>query len=86
MVLGNVSNLCYTTPAQTYLVVGGVDSSRNPLASTEVFTLGEAAWKQVGPLPVAVYGLRATTVSNFVYASGGYSYYINIYSGGGGGE
>ena len=58
--------------------MGGLDSSSNPLASTEVFTLGEAAWKLVGPLPVAVYGLRATTVSNLVYASGGYSYYKYI--------
>ena len=79
MVLGNVSNLCYTTPAQAYLVVGGVDSSRNPLASTEVFTLGEAAWKQVGPLPVAVYGLRATTVSNLVYASGDICSYYRFF-------
>ena len=67
---GIVSNLCYTTPAQTYLVVGGVVSSSNLLASTEMFSLGEAAWKQVGPLPVAVWGLRATTVANLVYAAG----------------
>ena len=70
MVLGNVSNLCYTTPAQAYLVVGGVDSSSNRLASTEVFTIGEAAWKLVGPLPLVVSGLRATTVANLVYAAG----------------
>ena len=59
-----------TSPAQTYLVVGGLDSSGNPLDSTEILTIGEAVWKRVGPLPVAVYGVRSTTVTNTVYAAG----------------
>ena len=36
-----------TTPAQTYLVMGGWDSSDNLPASTEIFTVGDDAWKRV---------------------------------------
>ena len=51
-------------------MVGGQDNSSNFLATTEILIYGEEAWNEVGPLPVAVIGLRATTVSNIVYASG----------------
>ena len=57
-------------PIQAYVVVGGLDISNNRLASTELLITGEAAWKRVGPLPVAVRDLRATTVQNIVYATG----------------
>ena len=56
------------SPVQVYLVVGGKDSSNNPISSTELFI--SRAWRLVDPLPAALSHLSATTVQNIVYVSG----------------
>ena len=55
-------------------MVGGWDGDASDgsgnLASTELLVVGSAAWREVGALPAALTGLRATTVQNSVYVSG----------------
>ena len=52
---------------QTYLVTGGFTGNETT-KSTEIFTDG--AWTEVGALPRARNGLRATNVNNMIYLLG----------------
>ena len=51
------------------MVTGGFTGKENT-KSTEIFTVGAAAWTTVGGLPTARNGMRATTLSNVIYLLG----------------
>ena len=62
-----------TSPlVQVYLVAGGWAFNSGPyiLDSTEVLTHGAQAWSYAGPLPRALYGLRAVSIDNTVISTG----------------
>ena len=54
---------------QVYLVAGGSTGS-SFLDSTEVLTHGAQAWTYAGPLPHAMYELRAVSIDNTVISTG----------------
>ena len=49
---------------KVYLVTGGGDNS------TEILTEGSQSWRIVGPLPVAVHGLRGVSFDNRIIMTG----------------
>ena len=40
------------------------------MSSTEILTEGSQIWKIVGPLPVAVFGLRGVSINNRIIMTG----------------
>jgi len=63
----------YTTDTgdKVYVVMGGWDGD-NYIASTETLQLGEDAWRESTALPRPLAGLRAATLDNIIYITGGY--------------
>jgi len=57
---------------QVLLVTGGQNKDLRTISSTEVLVRTASAWTASTPLPFAAYGLRATTMNNILYLSGGY--------------
>merc|ERR1711892_347638 len=57
---------------QVFLVAGGVDSSDNPLSSTEVLTTSFTTWSLTTPLPRTLFYLRCVTSGGRLFATGGH--------------
>merc|ERR1712106_985953 len=57
---------------QVLLVTGGQNKDLRTISSTEVLVRTASAWTASTPLPFAAYGLRATTMNNILYISGGF--------------
>jgi len=62
----------YTTDTgdKVYVVMGGFDFD-NFLSSTETLQLEDFAWRDSTPLPRPLAGLRAATLDNIIYITGG---------------
>ena len=52
-----------------YLVAGG-KKWPDHLSSTEILTEGFSRWKEVGPLPYGLQGLRGVSVNNRIFMTG----------------
>jgi len=53
--------------------MGGKDYLKGSyLSSTETLQLGERAWRESTALPRPLFGLRAATLDNIIYITGGY--------------
>ena len=66
---------------QVLIVAGGYDGSS--LNSTELMTYkpgSEMKWRQAGPLPRSMYGVRMVNLNKYIYLLGGYngSYFDDI--------
>jgi len=62
------------TGDKVYVVMGGYDGD-DYLSSTETLQLGEDAWRESTALPRPLAGLRAATLDNIIYITGGYEGY-----------
>jgi len=75
LITGRYHHACgsYQLPdLEMILVTGGWDGY-GPVNSTEVLELSDSAkgWREVGMLPSARYGLRAATLGDILYVTGG---------------
>merc|ERR1719394_1315500 len=63
----------YTTETgdKVYVVMGGTEGGLDYLSSTEQLTLGEKSWRPSTPLPRPLVRLRAATLDNIIYITGG---------------
>merc|ERR1711963_130229 len=62
----------YTTDTgdKVYVVMGG-ENGDNDLSSTETLQLGDSAWRESTALPRPLWVLRAATLDNIIYITGG---------------
>ena len=47
------------------------------MASTEILTHGDSKWTDVGPLPLALYGLRGVSINNKIIMTGNFHLLLN---------
>lgn len=72
----------YHKGKQFVLLVAGGFYNNGVLSTTEIFEVDRSSsWTVKAPLPTPLYYLKAATLNNIVYMTGGYYHYRNSYQG-----